>query len=88
MVLEEILKEDETCRYELLSRMVEYVTIIWDMATEMPRTFGPMMNGNRLRSCRPCMRVFLLKRNRNGSHRTISWDMENGCLLLLERYRC
>ena len=40
MVLEEILKHDETFRYQLLSRMVEDCNYYLGYAAEMSRTFG------------------------------------------------
>lgn len=88
MVLEEILKHDETFRYQLLSRMVEDCNYYLGYGSRNVEDLWANDEWEQIEICRHCTKVFLLERNRNGSHRTISWDMENGCLLLLKRYRC
>lgn len=88
MVLEEILKHDETFRYQLLSRMVEDCNYYLGYGNRNAEGLWANDEWEQIEIMQALYESFPSEKKPECSHRTISWDMETRCLLLLKRYRC
>ena len=88
MVLEEILKHDETFRYQLLSRMVEDCNYYLGYGNRNAKDLWANDEWEQIEIMQALYESFPPEKKPEWLTRTISWDMENGCLLLLKRYRC